>query len=130
MNDNILEYRKILSGEFDQLFDATEQALDEWAAQNTEGNLQFPSLLTTLAVKFNWEEKAMRENDPIIRKYIRQHPKWAVTRGAHGGIMRRSEWEKKNAAKAAKELAKQQVQEKLEAKLAAAQAQTDSDDSE
>lgn len=116
MTTEIKEYRERLNVETDQLYDATEEALDAWDAKNAEGNLQFPSLLTRLAVKFNWDEKTMRENDPIIRRYIRRHPKWHVTRGAHGGIMRRSEWDKKNAAKLAKEQAKAQMQAELEAK--------------
>jgi len=122
----IKEYRNKMAVEFDQLFDATEEALDEWEKSNKDGNLQFPSLLTGLAVKFNWDEKKMRENDPIVRKYVREHPKWYVTRGAHGGIMRREDWDKKNAAKVAKETAKKQMQEALEAKEAAAKAAANS----
>jgi len=122
MTTEIKEYRERLTVENDQLYDAIEIALDAWDAKNAEGNLQFPSLLTELTIKFNWDEKSMRENDPIIRKYIRKHPKWHVTRGAHGGIMRRAEWDKKNAVKLAKEQAKEQMKAELEAKEAAAKA--------
>lgn len=122
---DIKEYKESLQVELDQLFDATETALEEWDAKAEEGNLQFPALLMGMAVKYNWNEKVMRENDPIVRKYIRTHPKWHVTRGAHGGIMRRADWDKKNAGKEAKELAKKQMAEAIEAKVAAAQAKTD-----
>ncbi len=122
MTTEIKEYRERLAVEFEQLFDATEEALNEWEASNVKGNLQFPTLLTTLTVRFNWDEKTMRENDPIIRKYTRKHPKWYVTRGAKGGIMRRAEWDEKNAVKLAKDLAKQQMQEAIQAKVDAAKA--------
>lgn len=124
---DIKEYKESLHTELDQLFDATETALEEWDAKGEEGNLQFPALLMGMAVKFNWNEKTMRENDPIVRKYIRAHTKWHVTRGAHGGIMRRADWDKKNAGKVAKELAKKQMAEAIEAKVAAAQAKTETD---
>ena len=119
MTTEIKEYRARLVVEFDQLFDAAEEALNEWEASNVKGNLQFPTLLTTLTVRFNWDEKTMRENDPIIRKYCRKHPKWYVTRGAKGGIMRRSEWDEKNAVKVAKEQAKAKMLEAINAKAQA-----------
>lgn len=102
--------------ELTQLFISTDQALSEWSG---EGNLQFPVLLGMMAVKLNWDEKQVREADPFVRKYVRSHPDWHVTRGAHGGIMRMSEKQKKEAAKAAKDQAKKQMQEALEAKAAA-----------
>lgn len=126
MSDN-KEVKTKLLAEIDQIFDVTDVALNEWLAKNEEGNLQFPILLLTVAAKFNWDDKTMRENDPIVRKYVRNHPDWYVTRGAHGGIMKRSERDKKEQAKAAKELAKKQMQEAIEAKAAQAQAKANSD---
>lgn len=107
--------QKVLD-ELTQLFQATDAALSEWSG---EGNLQFPILLGMMAVKLNWDEKQVRENDPFVRKYVRNHPDWYVTRGAHGGIMRSSERQKKEELKSAKDLAKKQMQEALEAKAAA-----------
>lgn len=121
------QYKESLHAELDQLFDATEAALEEWSAKGEEANLQFPTLFMELATKFNWSEKNMRENDPFIRKYIRSHPKWHVRAGAHGGIMRKADWDKKNASKFAKELAKKQMAEAIEAKIAAAQVNTETD---
>ena len=81
------------------IFRATNEALSEWTG---EGNLQFPKLLEMLALKLNWGEKQLREADVLVRWYVRRHPDWHVTRGAHGGIMRASEKQKKEAAKLAK----------------------------
>lgn len=97
------------------LFQVTDQVINEW---NGEGNLQFPVLLGMMAVKLNWDEKQVREADPFVRKYVRSHPDWYVTRGAHGGIMRASEKQKKEAAKAAKDLAKKQMKDAIEAQAA------------
>jgi hypothetical protein len=99
------------------IFQATEQALNEW---NGEGNLQFPVLLGMVAVRLNWDEKQVRENDPFIRKYVRNHDDWHVTRGAHGGIMRASDKQKKESLKTAKDAAKKQIEEALQAKELAA----------
>jgi hypothetical protein len=125
MSDN-KEVKTKLLAEIDQIFDVTDVALNEWLAKAEEGNLQFPILLLTVAAKFNWDDKTMRENDPIVRKYVRNHPDWYVTRGAHGGIMKRSERDKKEAAKAAKDLAKKQIQEAIEVKVAQAKANSES----
>jgi len=111
---DLTEYRERLSAELSELFDATDKAIEE--AWTGEGNVQLPPLIVKMAVKCNWDEKTMRENDPIIRKYLRKHPVWYVTRGAHGGIMKREEFEKKNASKIAKDLAKQEMKAMLEAK--------------
>lgn len=109
----------VMTEVFDELkpiYQATEQSLNEWQG---EGNLQFPILLGMIAVRMNWDEKQVRENDPFVRKYVRKHPKWHVTRGAFGGIMRKEAKDKKEADKVAKELAKQQLKEAVEAKAAA-----------
>lgn len=94
---------------------ATDQALSEWKG---EGNLQFPTLLGMMAVRNNWTEKQVRYADPYVRGYVRQHPDWFVTRGAHGGIMRSTEKQKKDATKLQKDLAKQQMRDAIEAKAA------------
>jgi len=117
-NDPVKE--KVLL-ELGELFDVTNQALSEWTG---EGNLQFPQLLGAIAMKLNWNEKQVREADPFVRKYVRSNPDWYVTRGAHGGIMRASERQKKEAVRLEKELAKKQMQEALEAKAAAAKSGT------
>ncbi len=114
MSDGTVK-QKVLD-ELSQLFDVTDKALSEWTG---DGNLQFPALLSKMAIKMNWSDKQMREADPFVRKYVRSHPDWHVTRGAHGGIMRASEKQKKEAAKVAKDLAKKQMQDQIDAKAAA-----------
>lgn len=101
------------------IFQATDQALSEWAG---EGNLQFPILLGIIAVRMQWDEKQVRDADPFVRFHVRNHPDWHVTRGAHGGIMRKSDKDKKDAIRLAKELAKKQMSDALEAKAAEAMA--------
>lgn len=114
-----------LLNELEELFRVTDEVLSEWTG---DGNLQFPVLLGNIAVKMNWDEKQLRENDPFVRKYIRNHPDWYITRGAHGGIMRASEKQKKEALKAAKEAASKQMKDAIEAKAAlAAQPKTEED---
>jgi len=110
-NDPVKE--KVLKN-MDELFDLTNETLNEWTG---EGNLQFPTLLGKMALKRNWDEKQVRRNDPFVREYVRNHPDWYVTRGAHGGIMRASERHKKEAAKAAKDAVKQQMRAAIEAKF-------------
>ena len=99
------------------LFQQTDQVLTEWTDEGK--NLQVPVLLGMMAVRFNWNEKQVRDNDPFIRFHVRNHPDWHVTRGAHGGIMRASEKQKKEAIVAAKILAKKQVADAIEAQIAA-----------
>lgn len=104
------------------LWTATDEILGDWKG---EGCLQLPSLMLQLAVKLNWNDKQVRENDPFVRAYLRNHEDWHVTRGAGGGIMRRSDKDKKDAERAAKDLARKQVEEDIALKaqkLYAAQA--------
>jgi hypothetical protein len=98
------------------IFAAVDEVLNAW---NGEGCYQFPVLIQALAVQLNWDTETTRKNDPIIRYYVRNHADWHVTRGAHGGIMRAEEKQKKEQAKAAKKAAKDQMQAALEAKVAA-----------
>ena len=96
-----------------EIFNLTEQMLIEWKGN---GNLQFPVLLEMMALKMNWSDKEVREADPMVRYYVRRHPDWYVTRGAHGGIMRISDKIKKDSEKKAREDAKAQVKAAIEAK--------------
>jgi hypothetical protein len=98
------------------MFLAVDEALNELKG---EGCLQFPILLSTVALKMNWDAKTLRENDPIIRQYIRSNPDWYVTRGAHGGIMKASDKQKKDALIAAKKKAKEEVSAAIDAQVAA-----------
>lgn len=111
MNDTIQKVTESLT----VIFSATEEALNDWKG---DGCLQIPTLITSLALKLNWDEKQIRENDPIVRYYVRNNPEWHVTRGAHGGIMRVADKNKKEADRISKQAAKEQVKAAIEAKLA------------
>lgn len=100
------------------ILSAVDEVLNDWKG---EGCLQFPTLLGTVSVKLNWDDKAAREHDAIIRQYVRKHPAWYVTRGAHGGIMKASEKQKKEALTEAKKKAKEEIKAAVEAKVAASQ---------
>lgn len=89
-----------------------EEELEKW---NGEGCLQFPTLMGTIKLKMGWDDKTTRAKEPIIREFVRNHTVWYVTRGAHGGIMRRAEKEKKEAAEAAKKKAKAELAAAIQA---------------
>lgn len=97
------------------IFVKTDEALNEWQG---EGNIQFSLLMASLSLKLNANEKQLRELDPVVRYYVRNHPDWYVTRGAHGGIMRVADKQNKEAAKIAKELAKIEMKALIEAEAA------------
>jgi hypothetical protein len=97
------------------LFEQVDEILDGWTKQV---NLQVPVLLGMMAVRYNWDEKKVRENDPMVRFHLRNHPDWYVSRGAHGGIMPSSEKQKKDVALLTKASVKKQIQEVVEAKVA------------
>lgn len=103
MNNTI----KSVTDKLSAVFVATDEALTEWSNGKPEGNLQFPALLGMLAIKMNWDEKQVRENDPLVRFYVRNNPDWHVTRGAHGGIMPVSVKQKKEADRLAREQSKE-----------------------
>lgn len=105
------------------IFKVVDEVLGEWSKDpKSEGCLQFPVLMGMLAVKTTWTDKQARENDPFIRWYVRNHPEWHVTRGAHGGIMKAEDKQKKEAVKIAKLAAKADMKAALEAELAAKKA--------
>lgn len=97
------------------VFAATDKVLNSWTG---EGCLQFPALLGMVAVEMNWDEKQVRENDPMVRYYIRHNPEWHVTRGAHGGIMRVADKNKKEAERLARALAKESARTAVDTKVA------------
>lgn len=108
------DVKKNIINKLDSLFTSIDEVISNWTGTD---NLQFPVLLGMMSVKMGWDEKQVRENDPMVRYYIRNNPAWFVTRGAKGGIMRASDKQKKESLKVAKDVAKQQIQEALEARL-------------
>ena len=111
MSDSIQKITDKLSG----IFSKANEALSEWTE---DGNLQFPALMGKLAVKLNLDDKQLREIDPIVRYYVRNHPEYEITRGAHGGIMRLSDKKKKDESRKAKEKLKADMLALVDAKIA------------
>lgn len=125
-----------LTSQLTSIFTSVEEVLSEWEGS---GNLQFPNLMGMLASRFNWTEKQVRENDPLVRYYIRNNPDWHVSRGAKGGIMRSSLRQEKAIAKKVKDDLKAKMKADIEAKTSApapvqvtssSQASDDLDDSQ
>lgn len=92
-----------------------DEILESW---NGEGCYKVPDLIGALSLKLNWDADQARRNDPVIRFFLKDHPMWYVTRGAHGGIMKRADWQKKQFAAAAKQKAKEEIKAALAAKEA------------
>ena len=106
---------KMALDELTAMFSVTNEVLNDWKGA---GNLQFPALLGMMAIKLNWDDKQMREADPLVRYFVRKHPDWYVTRGAHGGIMKTTEKQKKETVKTNKASIKDQLKAQIEAKVA------------
>jgi hypothetical protein len=92
-----------------------EEILNDWKG---DGCRQLPAMLGQIQVKMGWSDKQLRANDPIIREYIRTHTEWDVTRGAHGGIMRAADKQKKAGLIEAKRKAKEEINIALDAEVA------------
>lgn len=122
MSDSIQAITDKLSG----IFSKANEALSEWTE---DGNLQFPVLMGKLAVKLNLDDKQLREIDPIVRYYVRNHRDYEITRGAHGGIMRLSDKKKKDESRKAKEKLKAEMLALVDAKIAKSKV-VDSDESD
>ena len=97
------------------VFKATDEVLNEWSGEKC---MQFPNLLGMIAIKLNWDEKQIKENDPFVRWYVRSHADWHVTRGAHGGIMKAENKQKKDSDRIAKILAKAEIKAAIESSAA------------
>ncbi len=119
-----MSHPKHIQNYFDSLaplFQVVDEVLNDYTGDKC---YQLPLLLMNVSAKMNWdaEGKQLRAKDPIIRHYIKNHPDWDITRGAHGGVVRRAENEKKKAAIKAKleaiEAAKKDISAALDAEIA------------
>jgi len=108
-------HRQLILDKFDSIFKTAEEILSEWTGS---GNLQFPIFMGMIAIKMNWDTKQIRRSDPILRFYIKEHPDWNLTKGAHGGIQRMTDKQKKDAIVVAKNDVKNQLKVFIEAKAA------------
>lgn len=102
--------------EIAKVYKVVDECLDEWVGVT---NLQVPILLGMMALKLNWDDKQIKENDGIVRYYIRNHPDWYIIRGVHGGIKRIADKKKKEDTKTNHKLLKEQLRAQIESKIAA-----------
>jgi len=110
MSDTLLN----ILNQIKPIFEVTDEILTSWTE---EGNLQFPDLLSRVALKMELSAKQIKEIDPIIRFYVRRNPDFIVTRGAYGGIKRAADIEKNKSNKLLKENIKKQMQDQINAKI-------------
>lgn len=89
-----------------------DKILNEW---NGIGCYKVPVLLMEVKDQMNWDDKTLNSKNPIIRDYLRNHPIWFITRGAKGGIMRRSDKDAKQQLIEAKKKAKEELIIQLQA---------------
>lgn len=102
---------------FRSVCEETDTCLTEYFSKNEE-NLQFPALLALVNLRMKLDTKKLKDVDPFIRYFVRNHPEYHVSRGAKGGIMKKEVLQKKVAAKDAKEAAKKQLVDQIDAKIA------------
>ena len=112
-NVNVSNYFSTLEG----TLLVVEEELEKF--NNHEGCVQVSTLVSAVSARLGWNEKQMRSKEPLVRDFIRNHPTWCLTQGAHGGIMKRSAKQKKEDAKAEKAKAKAEVAAAIDAKVAA-----------
>lgn len=99
----------------EQLFTQTDEALSELH----DASLFFPNLMEFMATKFQWNVKELREYEPVIRFYVRNHNDYEIKAGIKGGIKKRTEKSVKVKTKPKySSVAMEQVQAALNAKLA------------
>ena len=116
MSNNVPQHHQSFFDDLSPVLELVDRILtEEW---DGEGCLQFPTLMGKVITALSWDTKATRATEPIIREFIRKHPTWCVTRGAHGGIMKRAKKEEKEALLAAKLQAKADMKRALEAEEA------------
>jgi hypothetical protein len=101
------------------IFTFIDAILGNW---KDEGCYKLPILLEQLTEEFQWTEEQFLAKDPVVRDYLRNHPVYYVRRGAHGGIGRRAEKNKKDQQLEARKQAKAEVLAAIEAELARKQA--------
>lgn len=98
------------------IFEATNDVLNEWKLSR-QGDVcyKIPELVAQLAVKLNWNDKEVRENDALVRFFLRNNPDLFVTRGARGGVKFIEDQQARQAAQSSKTALKAQLKAKIEA---------------
>jgi len=105
--------------ELSPLFKVVDDLLGDW---DYEKCYQLPTLMMNIKDQMKWVgkegDKQFRAKDPIIRDYIRCHPTYYITRGAHGGVQLRDKKDKKEALAEAKKKAKEEISALIDANIA------------
>lgn len=82
---------------------ATEDCLSAWTFAE---NYQFPVLISHVATKIQKDAAVI---DPFVRRYVNMSTRYKACRGVKGGVMRMSDYAKRQQAKTEKADAKKQV---------------------
>ena len=108
-----------MDSELSPLFKVVDDLLGDWDYAKC---YQLPVLMMNIKDQMKWEgkegDKQFRAKDPIIRDYIRCHPVYYITRGAHGGVQLRDKLDKKEALVEAKRKAKEEISALIDANIA------------
>lgn len=99
---------------FYSIFEQVDIVLDSYQGSS---KMQVPNLVAQVGKNLDMDDKQIKEADPIIRYYIRNHDKWCSSRGRTGGIELRDNKTAKLAAKAAQQEIKDQLKASILAKI-------------
>lgn len=99
--------------ELESIFTIVDAVLSDWKG---EGNIQVATLMELVARKKNWTANEIRQNDPVVRFYIRNHDEWIINRGAYGGISKIGDRKKKTIT-STKKIINNEVKEKLKEEM-------------
>lgn len=92
------------------IFLAVEEVLAEHSGDDS---IQLPALIKTVILdRVKGNVSLIKEMDPFIRDYIRNHPIYESVRGVKGGVRKRKVGDTKQKAK-------QEVMQEIDSKLAA-----------
>jgi hypothetical protein len=111
---NIADYQNSKIEFIQKIFQATESSLSE---HNFQKNLQSPELVKMVVVKMGLSFDTVKEVDPYVRAYVKNHPVYVSSRGRNGGITLKDKKMSKNKDKAARAAAKEEAKEIVETRL-------------
>jgi len=111
---NITDYQNSKIEFIQKIFQATEASLSE---HNFQKNLQSPELVKMVVVKIGLSFDTVKEVDPYVRAYVKNHPVFVSSRGRNGGITLKDKKMSKTKDKVARAAAKEEAKEIVETRL-------------
>ena len=105
---NTTEYQQSKVKFVQKVFEATETSLESFSF---EKNLQCPELVKMVMLNMGLDQSNVKEIDPYVRMYLKDHPSYVSSRGRNGGIMPRSKKSSKQQNKSARAAAKEEAKE-------------------